>query len=62
MSQSIGSLWIPIEECPCLMSSSVSVALPAISSLHLGQMHGERLDLGELMEVLWCPVMCPAVD
>ena len=48
--------------CPDLMSASVSVALPAIPSLHLGQMHGERLDLGELMEVLWCPVMCPAVD
>ena len=42
--------------------SSVSVALPAIPSLHLGQMHGERLHLEELMEVLWCPVMCPAVD
>ena len=27
--------------------SSVSVALPTIPSLHLGQMHGERLDLGE---------------
>ena len=47
---------------PDLMSASVSVALPAIPSLHLGQMHGERLDLEELMEVLWSPVICPAVD
>ena len=29
-----------------LMSASVSVALPAMGSRHLGQMQGERLDLG----------------
>ena len=46
---------------PHLRNPSMSVALPAIPSLHLGQMHGERLHLGELMLVLWCPVMCPAV-
>ena len=34
------------------MSASVSVALPAIPSLHLGQMHGERLDLWKVMKVL----------
>ena len=43
--------------CPDLMSASMSVALPAILSLHLGQMHGERLDLGELMLVLWSPAL-----
>ena len=31
--------------CPDLMSASMSVALPAIPSLHLGQMQGERPDL-----------------
>ena len=30
-----------------LMRASVSVALPTMSPLHLGQMHGESLDLGQ---------------
>ena len=44
----VRSHWMEESLDPHLMSASVSVALPAIPSLHLGQMHGERLHLGEV--------------